>query len=67
MGRPLASSGLSGVMGTVAVALQDANPVGNPTSLGRRLVTVTVHGQRPPKGPVHEPGRCHYRLSWRLE
>jgi type IV pilus assembly protein PilV len=38
----LASSGLSGVMGTVAVALQDANPVGNPTSLGRRLVTVTV-------------------------
>ncbi|HSL02903.1 MAG TPA: prepilin-type N-terminal cleavage/methylation domain-containing protein [Nitrospiraceae bacterium] len=38
----LTSSGLSGVTGTVAVTLQDANPATSPTSLGRRLVTVTV-------------------------
>jgi type IV pilus assembly protein PilV len=38
----LTSSGLSGVTGTVTVTLQDADPALNATSLGRRLVTVTV-------------------------
>ena len=38
----LTSSGLSVVTGTVTVTLQDLNPALNPTSLGRRLVTVAV-------------------------
>jgi type IV pilus assembly protein PilV len=38
----LTGSGLSGVTGIVTVTLQDTNPTTNTTSLGRRLVTVTV-------------------------
>ncbi len=39
----LANSGLRNAQGIVAVTLQDPDPATNPTSIGRRLVTVSVN------------------------